>query len=53
MPKFTFENLHPEQKGPGKFARSASPGKWRDNFSEEEKKVLEKIMGPLLRILGY
>ena len=51
--KFTFENLPPEQKGPGKFARSASPGKWRDNFSEEEKKVLEKIMGPLLRILGY
>ena len=51
--KFTFENLPPEQKGPGKFARSASPGKWRDNFSEEEKKVLEKIMGPMLRILGY
>ena len=50
---FTFENLPPEQKGPGKFARSATPGKWKDNFNDEEKKVMEEIMGPTLRMLGY
>ncbi len=50
---FTFENLPPEQKGPGKFARSATPGKWKENFSEEEKKIMEKIMEPTLRMLGY
>jgi len=51
--KFTFENLPPEQRGPGKFARSATPGKWKENFSEEEKKVMEKIMDPTLKMLGY
>jgi len=51
--KFTFENLPPEQKGPGKFARSATPGKWKENFNDEEKKVMEEIMGPTLRMLGY
>jgi len=51
--KFTFENLPPEQKGPGKFARSATPGKWKENFNDEEKKVMEEIMGPTLTMLGY
>ena len=51
--KFTFENLPPDQRGPGKFARSATPGKWKENFSEEEKKVMEEIMRPTLTMLGY
>jgi len=51
--KFTFENLPPEFRGPGKLARSATPGKWKENFNDEEKKVMEEIMGPTLRMIGY
>jgi len=51
--KFTFENLPDEVKGKGKFHRAASPGLWKENFDEEEKELMEKIMGPTLRKLGY
>jgi len=51
--KYSFENIPDKMKGKGKFARSASPGSWQENFSEEEKNILEKIMGETLRKLGY
>jgi len=51
--KFRFENIQMDLKGAGKFHRSASPGSWKKNFSEEEKIILEKLMGETLRKIGY
>jgi len=51
--KFKFENIPDGQKGKGKFYRSASPGKWRQNMNEEEQKIMEDVMGPTLRKLGF
>ena len=51
--KFSFENIPPEQKGKGKFYRFASPGKWKENFSIEEKNMMNEIMGDTLKKLGY
>ena len=48
-----FESVASEQKGPKKFFRSATPGAWRDNMSDEEAATLEEIMGDSLRKLGY
>jgi hypothetical protein len=49
----SFDNLPATDKGPGHFARAASPGLWRERFSPEEQSVLEDIMGQTLRELGY
>jgi hypothetical protein len=51
--KTAYENIPDSKKGSGKFVRSASPGKWRDSFSEEEKKIMHDIMGSLLEKFGY
>jgi len=51
--KYSFENIPDKMKGKGKFARSASPGKWKENFSEKEKKIMNDIMNETLRELGY
>jgi len=51
--KYSFENIPSGLKGKGKFARSASPGKWKENFSEEEKKIMSDVMGDKLVNLGY
>jgi len=51
--KYDFENIPTESRGSGKFARSASPGKWKENFSDEEKNLLHEIMIPTLNKLGY
>ena len=51
--KFSFENIPDDQKGKGKFNRSARPGLWKENFSDEEKKIMNEVMGVLLQKLGY
>ena len=51
--KFSFENIPDKDKGKGKFARSATPGKWKENFSVEEKRILNNIMNESLKKLGY
>ncbi len=51
--KNRFENIPDDQKGSGKFHRSATPGKWKENFSDEEKHIMEQIMGNTLQKLGY
>ena len=51
--KYDFKKIPEDQKGPGKFHRSASPGKWKEHFSEEEKNTLNVIMGDTLKKLGY
>ena len=48
-----FDSIAPEQKGPKKFFRSATPGAWRKNLTEEEAATLEGVMGDKLRGLGY
>ena len=49
----SFESIAPEQKGPKKFFRSATPGAWRKNLTEEEAATLESVMAEKLRELGY
>jgi len=51
--KYNFDNIPANKKGSGKFYRSATPGKWKENFNEEEKKIMEEIMGESLKKLGY
>jgi len=51
--KFSFQNIPEEQKGKGKFIRSATPGLWKKNFSEKEKNIMNEIMGGYLQSLGY
>jgi len=51
--KHSFENISKDQKGSGKVTRSASPGKWRENFSDEEKNIMLEFMGDTLKRLGY
>lgn len=51
--KYIFENLPETEKGKGKFKRSATPGKWKESFNEEEKQVIEHMMGEMLRKLDY
>lgn len=51
--RLSFENLPPEQRGSGKFARAATPGLWRQNLSLEEQRLLTDIIGDELRKHGY
>lgn len=50
---YSFENVPSEAKGRGRFARAATPGLWRQNFSDDEQAQLHRIMGPTLARLGY
>jgi len=51
--KYSFENIPTKLKGKGKFARSASPGKWKENLNEKEQDLMNDIMGNTLKELGY
>ncbi len=51
--KYSFEKIPEDKKGDGKFARSATPGEWRENFTEKEKKIMNETMGEMLNKLGY
>jgi len=51
--KYSFDNIPEDKKGTGKVKRSASPGKWKENFNEEEKNAMKEIMGKMLLELGY
>jgi hypothetical protein len=48
-----FATIPPEQKGPGRRARSATPGMWRERLRPGEIELVEEIMGAKLRELGY
>jgi len=48
-----FESIAPEQKGPKKFFRSATPGAWRKNITGEDAATLEDVMRDKLRELDY
>jgi sulfotransferase family protein len=48
-----FERIPADDTGRGKFARSATPGGWRDSLSAQEQERVEAAIGPKLRELGY
>jgi hypothetical protein len=48
-----FSKLPVERRGPGQFARAASPGLWRERFTIAEQDVLTRVMGEQLAVLGY
>jgi len=51
--KYSFKNIPNEEKGKGKFIRSATPGKWKENYTTKEKKIMTEIMQKMLKKLGY
>jgi len=51
--QYSFENIPKEKTGVGKKTRSASIGKWKENFSEKEQKAMEDIMEETIKKLGY
>jgi hypothetical protein len=51
--ELSFEAIPAESRGPGRFARAATPGLWRENLSTEEQRLLMDVIGPKLQQLGY
>ena len=49
----SFEKAPAEARGSGQFMRKASPGSWREGLTEEERSVMERVMGETLRRHGY
>jgi hypothetical protein len=41
------------ESGAGQFARSATPGMWRQNLTPEEQSLLTEVLGATLARLGY
>jgi hypothetical protein len=48
-----FERIPAEQRGPGRFARAATPGRWRESLSAEEREAVESVVATKVRSLGY
>jgi hypothetical protein len=40
--RHSFQEITPGKKGPGKQARAATPGLWREHLTEEVKSILEQ-----------
>jgi len=51
--KASFSNIPSNQKGSGHITRSATPGKWKENFNEKEKELMHKIMKDILVKINY
>jgi hypothetical protein len=51
--KRSFKAIPDSEKGPGKRARSATPGQWKERLRPGEIELVEQVMGPKLRELGY
>ena len=49
----SFERVPQRAQGPTRFFRSAKPGAWKENLTEEERRLAEEIMGEELAELGY
>ncbi|MGI8911745.1 MAG: sulfotransferase domain-containing protein [Rubrobacteraceae bacterium] len=47
--KHAWENIPEKKKGPGKFARKATPGGWRDDLTAKQIRVVEEITAPLMK----
>ncbi len=51
--RLSFDALPAELKGPGRFARAASPGKWRESLTADEQQTLNEVCAEGLAYLGY
>jgi len=51
--QFKFENVPQKLKGAGKFKRFASPGKWKENFNDKEKDLMNNLLKEMLQRLEY
>ena len=51
--KYEFENIPKEKRGKGQFRRFASPGKWKENFNDEEQLIMNSIMKDTIKKLNY
>jgi Sulfotransferase domain len=51
--KRSFEAIPERRRGETRRARSAKPGRWRENLSPEEQRTVAEIAGPRLKRLGY
>jgi hypothetical protein len=49
--KHSWENIPEENKGEGKFYRKATPGGWKDDLTEEQAEMVERVTAPLLKEL--
>jgi hypothetical protein len=47
--KHAWENIPEEEKGAGKIRRKAKPGGWKEDLTEEQIEIVERITAPLLR----
>jgi len=51
--KYDFSNIPDSEKGPEKFNRIATPGTWKTHFDDNEKHIMNSIMGKKLSEFGY
>ena len=51
--KNDFEKIPASLKGKGKFNRTALVGGWKNNFSENEQKLMNTIMSDTLKQFDY
>ena len=51
--KYAFENIPESSRGRQFTTRFATPGKWKEQFNDNDKKMMEEIMGPTLKKLNY
>lgn len=49
----SFERVPEAAKGTTRFFRSAKPGAWEKNLTQEERRIAQEIMGETLAELGY
>ena len=49
--KHSWENIPEGKKGEGKFYRKASPGSWREDLTEEQAEMVERVTASLLKEL--
>jgi hypothetical protein len=49
----SFERVPEAAKGTTRFFRSAKPGAWEKNLTQEEQRIAQEIMGETLAELGY
>jgi len=51
--RYNFDAIPTNQKGPGKFYRFATPGSWEEHFNQEEKQLMNSILGKSLAQFDY
>jgi hypothetical protein len=47
--KHAWENMPQKEQGLGKFYRKATPGRWREDLTPEQVRIIEEIIAPLLK----